>query len=570
MRALRIIRSFRAWSILAAICMTLTGCSSSQLVRTDWIATDQATEIETCKQKAYKPLDDMAKDAYTKEGAAKMQMLSNVSKRIQEQLGTPDLGRCWLSAWEQHKDFELFVAEFDDVGMATDQRECVLHDGTLSPTSPCIQNSQLARLYKRLEEFDCGATDASAKPCKLKQPVNIVVFTHGWHGSASPYHWYTIGFRNMLNSIAVLEEQRAAHESAETGETKQARKVIGIEIAWRGDSIITPQVLSVWDRKQAAETLALGAVQGLLAHMHDFYQRNTCHIDNRGLMPGDLTRCGHANMLMLGHSYGALIDFRSLVGQLASGLRIDYPQQFAYSFGDLVILVNPAFEGIRFTPTFLEAQRRVAYPMPGVAGNDIGQSQLPVLVTLQSEGDIATKFWFKAFRQATTAFDNPQTAEESNANTRAVGWVDEYVTHRLILSEKKDNYDDEKYRGESAYSCRARAWSQTGFTALVGNNVLLGSGLMLNRDLGNRYSNGHATDNDASPTAASRDIPGFPLWSVRVDKAVMADHDDIWNKYTNYIMLQLYWTVILQNEKVTTDLKRKKNGELPEPLDQCE
>ncbi len=274
-------------------------------------------------------------------------------------------------------------------------------------------------------------------------------------------------------------------------------------------------------------------------------------------------------MLMLGHSYGALIDFRSLVGQLASGLRIDYPEQLAYSFGDLVILVNPAFEGIRYTPTFLEAQRRVSYPMPGVDNNDINQSQLPVLVTLQSEGDTATKFWFKAFRHVTTAFDNPQTAEESNANINAVGWVDDYVTHRLTLSGNKDRYDDEKYDGEAAYSCRARAWSQTGFTALVGNEVLLGKGLMLKRDLGNRSSNEHASDCDASPKTPLTDIAGFPLWSVRVDKEVMADHDDIWNKYTNDIMLQLYWTVVLQNEKLTADFLRKKSGKLAQPLSQC-
>ncbi len=269
MRTLRLIRSFRAYAVLAAICMTLTGCTSSQLVRTDWISTDQKGEIDTCQKEAYKPLDDMAKEAYAMEGVQKKQKLDDVSKKIQEQLDKPDLGRCWRSASQQHMDFELFTTEFDDVGMATDQRKCSLHDGMLSPASPCIQNSQLARLYKRLEEFDCGVTDASAKPCKLKQPVDIVIFTHGWHGSASPYHWYTIGFRNMLNSIAALEEQRAAHESKEAGgETKQVRKVIGIEIAWRGDSIETPEVLSVWDRKQAAETLSLGAVQGLLAHMH--------------------------------------------------------------------------------------------------------------------------------------------------------------------------------------------------------------------------------------------------------------------------------------------------------------
>ncbi|MFM0557100.1 hypothetical protein P0D69_39990 [Paraburkholderia sediminicola] len=567
MRMLPLNRVILACGVITAFCVSLAGCASGELLRTDWISEDQKTEVEDCQDQSYGPLDKEATAAYGLEGDDKKHALDGIKKTIQTQLGDPKRGRCWRSAWENHGSFELFSTEFDDVGMATDLRKCSVRDDMLGPDSPCVRDSQLLRLYKRLDEFDCAKMEPPGDPCN-KTPVNIVVFTHGWHGSASPYHWYTIGFRNMLNSIALLEKQRAERESDESGKKVAPRRVIGIEIAWRGDSIEHPEVLSVWDRKQAAETLSLGAVQGLLAHMHDYYQRNSCHIDNRNLMPGDLSRCGHANMLMLGHSYGALIDFRSLVGQLASGLRIDHPSQFAYSFGDLVILVNPAFEGIRYTPTFLDAQRRVSYPMPGVVENKTGQSQLPVLVTLQSEGDTATKFWFKAFRHVTTVFDNPQTAEEETANINAVGWVDEYVTHRLVLSHSTDKYDA-MLPEERAYSCRARDWSQTGFTALNGDAVFLGKGMTIKRDPGNLSSSQGAAGDDASATMPPRTIPGFPLWSVRVEKQIMTDHDDIWNKYTNDIMLQLYWTVVLQNEKVTVDFRRQQAHLSTQPLNLC-
>ncbi|BBU30270.1 hypothetical protein BTHE68_40040 [Burkholderia sp. THE68] len=493
----------------------------------------------------------MERDSTIQEGAERDATLKKIGQYIRDRndaSSTKELGTCWSSPREYHANYDLLFTEFDDLGLAADIRECQTEKSPGKDTNSvtahgteCLKTSQLAQVYEVLKPYDCGSLKAN-EVCTAT-PVNIIIFTHGWHGSSRPDSWYTVGFRSFLESMATLEAEKARR-----GDTTKQRRVIGIEIAWRGDSLLFPDVLSVWDRKQAAETISLGAVQGMISRLHEFYLRNTCHIDNRNQMPGNLNRCGHARMLMIGHSFGALIDFRSLVGKVATGLRLDNTAQFAYSFGDLVVLVNPAFEGVRYDPTFTEAHWRTVFPQASTMGNDDSkQSQLPIIVTLQSKGDTATKFWFEAFRHVTTVFDNPQSDDEKIENVGAVGWVKRFETHELVQAANGDPTGSSKKRSlADRVDCRAKKWAVAQFAALNRDDVSIGDGMML------KFSGTGANKSPDNVLNPGSRIDGFPLWMVKVDSSLMKDHNDIWSSGMTEAILQLYWTSVLQADIVAS------------------
>ena len=103
-----------------------------------------------------------------------------------------------------------------------------------------------------------------------------------------------------------------------------------------------------------------------------------------------------------------------------------------------MVLINPAFEALRYTPlSDMSTERGTYFP-----------SQLPVLAILTSEADDATRLAFPAGRWLATLFEkekriarlNAVTGEmevikEGSANVTAVGHYSPYRTHRLEAAE---------------------------------------------------------------------------------------------------------------------------------------
>jgi hypothetical protein len=376
--------------------------------------------------------------------------------------------------------------------------------------------------------------------------LNVVVYTHGWHGSAEPDNGYSVQLRGLLQSIAVAEEMSAASASAEVPKVHTGtRHVVGIDIAWRGDSILFPsEVFSVWDRKLAAESVSVGAVQELLAHLHTFYLDNSCHVDQRGAFSSaKQERCGRVRMLVIGHSYGALINLRALTARIATGLNApdNRPSKRAYSFGDLDVFLNPAVEGTRYEPLFYTASHRFDYLGSDPSTVPEAGAQLPVLVTLQSRGDWATGTFFPIFRRATTLFDNPVGPAERAANIRAAGWVDSFTTHELHLNPASTDECDARPKAQQRYFCRDRMWHDAHYLPMGQKTLYVGAHMTLEQ-----------TDRQSS-----WELPKFmPLWLVKVDSDIMVDHDDIWNPQVVSLVSQLYVSAFRQADRQDAVRKR--------------
>jgi hypothetical protein len=271
--------SVRVTFLFAATVLVIGGCAPAGPLRKANQATIDSTGAETC-QAPYQETDrDIYKIAtdFSKTNADRTNFLKEEKTKVH--FGEP----CWTTAFERHQYYDLLYAEFDDEGNAVDVAK-----------GAAYRDSELYLIETQL-------TALLAKEGGL----NLVVFTHGWHGNARPDNSYSLEFKGLLIDIAKGEEALARGRSNPSAvgpspsSPAKAFRTIGIEIAWRGDSFDT--YVNVWDRKLAADTISKGAVHELFAFLNQFYLDHSCHSTARPVAAAE-SPCGSVHMLSIGHS----------------------------------------------------------------------------------------------------------------------------------------------------------------------------------------------------------------------------------------------------------------------------
>jgi len=144
--------------------------------------------------------------------SSRSQLTKNVNKIIRPQLGDRQnpIYPCWRVSYENHQGlplpsqslgagplpqpYDLLIAEFDDQGERTD----------VSRGKAEFANSEVALIEAQLDGLIKKETARGGG-------VNIIVFTHGWHGSAVATDDYSIWLKSILQQIAYLE--RASRRS---------------------------------------------------------------------------------------------------------------------------------------------------------------------------------------------------------------------------------------------------------------------------------------------------------------------------------------------------------------------
>jgi hypothetical protein len=309
--------------------------------------------------------------------------------------------------FEDYGAYVLAFAEFDDQGWS--------YDG----------DRQLTAIRARLE--------AELKdPAYIDADFVVVLFVHGWHHNARDNDCNVQEARQMLR---IASEQ--FDQAIKDGKFKRKRRVFGIYVGWRGESVNAAglRYSTVIDRRDTAEKVAKGSVRQLLADLHE-QQLIAQDAASDRTDPAD-----HAARMfttVVGHSFGGLIVFNALSQQLTSDLTA--VTDIACTPGgvagvtrpwpDVVVLINPAFEATRFEPLNRLADR--------AAGCGY-EAKHPLLMVITADNDHWTGGVFTAGRHLSTLFEgydestDQSRAKESNANLRAIGFVDRYRTHRLCL-----------------------------------------------------------------------------------------------------------------------------------------
>ncbi len=257
--------------------------------------------------------------------------------------------------------------------------------------------------------------------------VLINVFVHGWHHNAKPGDSNIEGFKGILQKLSAIESRQSHNWQ------HKPRQVFGVYVGWRGESIEFPGIkyLTFWDRKNTAQDVGYLGVTELLLKLEQ-----VVHVKEAQ------STAEKSRLVVIGHSFGGAVVYNALSQILANRFIDSHPGK-SYSgqvqgFGDLVVLLNPAFESLQFAPLYDLAQSRCSYL----------DSRTPRLAILTSETDYATKYAFWAGQAVATFWETHNTLtreacqgrrklilDEGEADRTAVGHFAPLLTHELTLDK---------------------------------------------------------------------------------------------------------------------------------------
>ncbi len=332
--------------------------------------------------------------------------------------------------------------------------------------------------------------------------ILLVTFVHGWHHSAQPGDGNIASFRRLLSHISEVE----GYTSAQQG--REPRKILGVYIGWRGDSLAIPYLntITFWDRKSTAHKVGQQGVTETLVKLEEIVNVK------KGIDEADSAH-NSSRMVLIGHSFGGAVIYSSiqniLVDRFVDSRQGKTYQGNANGFGDLVVLVNPAFEALRFSTLYNLSQEYC---------RDYFRNQVPKLAILTSETDFATRYAFPAGRFFSTFFEahgkldrhyclapgskgiDPMRISEGEADRTAVGHFDSYLTHTLSPAPVSTTLE-KSFRLKNVQTL----WATQNYAASL--------------------------DFDGSRLKSlGRTSPRNPYLNIKVDKQFMDGHNDIWGK----------------------------------------
>ncbi len=289
---------------------------------------------------------------------------------------------------ERYDGFTIGIVEFDDQGRFWDRHQLDALEGEILSQA--------------------GGPDDPG--------VLLSVFVHGWRHDADVCDANLACFRELARRIAL--DQRAAAASAGGA---RPRPVIGVYVGWRGLSkkVWPLEQLSFVSRKNAALRVGSGDMTELLTRL------------DRMRVELNAAKKDASRLVVLGHSLGGTVVFEALANifknRLADvwpGVDVDGSSKLIPGFGDLVVLVNPAFEAERWRPIDELASTYAGF----------SKRQRPVLVVVGSETDSATKMWFPFGQWVATVFEKTRDAEERKALRTSIG---NYLRSSPIVSRAR-------------------------------------------------------------------------------------------------------------------------------------
>jgi Alpha/beta hydrolase of unknown function (DUF900) len=363
------------------------------------------------------------------------------------------------------KEFHIGIIEFDDQGQLRDRK----------------QMDVVLDTYSQISGSD---------------NVLITVFVHGWQHNAAPDDSNLESFKQLLAKISHTET------AASKKDKRAERKVLGVYIGWRGVSLTLPvlQHTSFWERKKTAHKVGLLGVTEVLLKLEEILQVQAATETSN-------PKSAKSRIAIMAHSFGAAVVYTALnqvIVERFIGRRNKKYTKNTESFGSLVILVNPAFEALRFSTIFDMSQDDCR-----------SYKGLPRFVMLTTEADKATRYIFPFGRSLAVLFENHRdlnrhictkdgmtklTINEGEADRTTVGHFEPYQTHKLApLQDKNIRKSDFNFHSLK------KAW--------VGQSF----GSQLDFE-------------DVSLTHLGRTHPLNPYLNIYVDGSLMKNHNDIWGK----------------------------------------
>ena len=300
---------------------------------------------------------------------------------------------------ERHRgpgfDYTFAVVEFDDQGFFWDER-------------------QLATLRAHLDTL--GRRDGFI----------LLTYVHGWNHSAAITDDNVACFQEVLRAVGMMQRQNRGASPRDS--VRDPRPVVGVYLGWRGLALSPAWLNKVtfWNRAAAADRVgAGGALLETLLTLRE--ARHTVKPER-------------SKLVIVGHSlggravYGALRPFytaavatprpRELATRpksvASTGWNIDEP------FGDLVVLVNPAFSA----SAYRTIARRFA---ADTVSHGSDSHQAPHMLIAASTADEVMGRIYPLSQRVARWFEEAQPDDRSTL-FEGVGHHEPFATHELVVA----------------------------------------------------------------------------------------------------------------------------------------
>lgn len=294
----------------------------------------------------------------------------------------------------------------------------------LTDNGEYVDRCELTEVLYDLACDEQPSTRGSQRRCRPEAvglPKLTLLYVHGWKHGSDPEDPDYLNFKKLIKKLQ--------------DDNKGKKNVLGVYVGWQADVKWLPWIfknLSFWDKKATADNIARsGVVTGIVGSIATF--------SNSARGKGD-------QFFALGHSFGARILFSATSQSIIYETNRSHPGYAGGSFrpikaaADAVILLNPAFEAAHFS--FIDGFRRgrkgSEYSTGKCSQGNVEDreeekfpaEQTPVLLSISSSGDYATRFAFPA--GAALSFDFGERQRTT------IGNYCNFTTHVLRPTNGKD------------------------------------------------------------------------------------------------------------------------------------
>ncbi len=284
------------------------------------------------------------------------------NERHHEELMTKQFDPLQTQISNEPFPYRLSFVEFDDRG-------------------ELFNRTQLATALSEIEEVK---KDASAG----QRPL-VVVFIHGWKNNASDSSGNVWGFRQVLATL-----------SLQFGKTP----VLGIYIGWRGAVTGLPilKEFTFFDRRLKSQSLPNAQMVETLTKI-----MKASHEGPSDRQPVSV---------LVGHSFGGAVLETALTDSLMqSSINVASPGGVSWP-ADLVIFINEAQEAIRSYQLIETMHANLPPEPPCTRPNEKGSARRPVVVSMSSTGDYATRAFYPGAQALLRPFNTLRSYPADNPN----------------------------------------------------------------------------------------------------------------------------------------------------------
>src|SRR5262249_26902249 len=305
--------------------------------------------------------------------------------------------------------------------------------------------------------------------------------------------------------------------SRASGGRMAPKRIVAVYAGWRGLSArVQPfEDLSFLARKRVAHRIADGDLVELLTHVELFVRRANAADPQR------------ARLVLIGHSLGGTMLYSALANTLKARVlealekqeNPDPRQSVINAFGDLAVLINPAFEASLYAPLNELALRfRRFSPL-----------QRPVLITIASETDGQNGFWFPLGRRLETLFERTGDRSPRRQIVTAVGNDPEFWTHRLTSAEPSLGG---RPRAHTFGAVSPRCSCELSLEPIDSSEAAVLVSLLRGEASGGPSTPGASVPFGRAQLTCLKPIdPHSPFWVVRASDEVVRGHSGIFTRY---------------------------------------